>query len=69
MIARYGRTPQNWFSYPALRKQAIVHKHAFGADEVLIEDAGSGIQLVQDLRTQGIYPRSIRPEGEKEMRM
>ena len=25
--------------------------------------------MVQDLRTQGIYPRSIKPEGEKEMRM
>jgi predicted phage terminase large subunit-like protein len=55
--------------YPALRRHAIDHKHAFQAEEVLIEDAGSGIQLIQDLRAEGIYVRGIKPEGEKAMRM
>ncbi len=55
--------------YPALRKHAIAHKHAFNAEEVLIEDAGSGVQLTQDLRTECIYPHAVKPEGDKEMRM
>jgi predicted phage terminase large subunit-like protein len=38
-------------------------------DEVLVEEAGSGIQLIQDLREEGIYPKPIKPEGDKEMRM
>jgi hypothetical protein len=36
---------------------------------VLIEDAGSGTQLIQDLRVERIYPRKVKPEGHKEMRM
>ncbi|MCH6552214.1 MAG: phage terminase large subunit [Planctomycetes bacterium] len=55
--------------YPALRKMVIAQRNAFEADEVLVEEAGSGIQLVQDLRSEGIGVRGIKPEGEKEMRM
>jgi predicted phage terminase large subunit-like protein len=55
--------------YPALRKHAIAHKLAFDADEVLIEDAGSGTQLIQDLRNEGLNPRGIKPEGDKVIRM
>ncbi len=31
--------------------------------------AGSGTQLIQDLRNEGLNPRGIKPEGDKEMRM
>ncbi len=55
--------------YPALRKHAIAHKLAFDADEVLIEDAGSGTQLIQDLRNEGLNPRGIKPEGDKVTRI
>ncbi len=41
--------------YPALRKTVFGHRNAFAADEVLVEEAGSGIQLIQDLREEGIY--------------
>ena len=44
-------------------------RNAFEADEVLVEEAGSGIQLIQDMREEGIYPRPIKLEGDKEMRM
>ena len=55
--------------YPALRKLVIAQRNAFEADEALVEEAGSGIQLVQDLRSEGIGVRGIKPEGDKEMRM
>ncbi len=55
--------------YPALRKMVIAQRNAFEADEVLVEEAGSGIQLIQDLRSEGIGVRGIKPEGDKEMRM
>ncbi len=47
----------------------IAQRNAFEADEVLVEEAGSGIQLIQDLRSEGIGVRGIKPEGDKEMRM
>ncbi len=55
--------------YPALRKMVIAQRNAFEADEVLVEEAGSGIELIQVLRSEGIGVRGIQPEGDKEMRM
>ncbi len=55
--------------FPALLKMVIAHRNAFEADEVLVEEAGSGIELIQVLREEGIYPRQIQPQGDKEMRM
>ena len=39
------------------------------ADAVLIEDKGSGTQLIQDLRAEGVVrPIAILPEGDKRTR-
>ena len=47
----------------------MAHRHA--AHSVLIEDKGSGTQLIQDLRYEktGVRPIPIIPEGDKVTRM
>jgi predicted phage terminase large subunit-like protein len=57
--------------YPELRRQAIELAHRFAAKTVLIEDKGSGIQLIQDLRhgKVRIYPIAIVPDVDKVTRM
>ena len=55
--------------YPELRKHVIAQRDSFDANDILIEDKGSGTQLVQDLRHGGIYPKPIKPEGDKIIRM
>ena len=59
--------------FPALRRQIVNHALAHQAQIVLIEKAGPGLQLVQDLRndpTPGFpRPMGIVPEGDKWMRM
>lgn len=58
------------WDYPQLCKQMIQLKKQWGAHTVLIEDKGSGIQLIQDLRYHHrIYPVAIRPEQDKITRM
>ena len=59
--------------FPALRRKIVNLALAYQAGTVLIERAGPGLQLVQDLRndqTRG-FPRPIGivPEGDKWMRM
>ena len=59
--------------FPALRRKIIDHALSWHAQTVLIEKAGPGLQLVQELRndqTRG-FPRPIGivPEGDKWMRM
>ena len=59
--------------FPALRRKVIDHAVSHQAQTVLIEKAGPGLQLVQDLRndpTPG-FPRPIGivPEGDKLVRM
>ena len=59
--------------FPALRRKIVNLALAYQAQTVLIEKAGPGLQLVQDLRndqTRG-FPRPIGivPEGDKWMRM
>jgi len=58
-------------SYPDLRKKIIAHAKAHGVQTVLIEKAGPGLHLVQDLRqTPGIStPIAIQPKGDKVQRM
>lgn len=60
-------------AYPDLRKRAISHALEHRANDILIEDKGSGIQLIQDLqcdRTPGVpYPFSVAPEQDKITRM
>ena len=55
--------------FPALLKMVIAQRNAFEADEVLVEAAGSGNELVPVLRDEGIGVRGIKPQGDKEMRM
>ena len=55
--------------FPALRKQAIELERRYRPNAVLIEDKGSGIQLIQSLRESGdIYPIAITPEADKIVR-
>ena len=59
--------------FPALRRKVIDHAVSRRAQTVLIEKAGPGLQLLQDLRndpTRG-FPRPIGivPEGDKWVRM
>lgn len=56
--------------YPDLRRRILSHAAAHAAKVVLIEDAGSGTHLVQDLRSEGkLRPIPIRPEGDKIVRL
>ena len=56
--------------YPELRRRIVSHAGAYGASTVLIEDAGSGTHLIQDLQREGkLRPIALRPEGDKIVRM
>lgn len=56
--------------YPDLKRQVAELASRFKADNVLIEDKGSGISLIQDLkRDSNVYPIAIEPEGDKITRM
>ena len=55
--------------YPALKKRIIAEKERYGANEVLIEDKGSGTSLIQELRNDFVYAIDIQPEGDKVVRM
>ncbi len=54
--------------YPFLKKRVIDMAHRHTAHSVLIEDKGSGTQLIQDLRHEktGVRPIPITPEADKE---
>ncbi len=55
--------------YPDLRRRIPAHAEAHGASTVLIEDAGSGTHLIQDLQREGkLRPIAVRPEGDKILR-
>lgn len=56
--------------FPDLRREIISRSKMAGADYVLIEDAGAGMHLIQDLNREGHVPLiSIRPVGEKIVRL
>jgi len=59
--------------YPDLRRQVIALATEHRATTILIEDAGPGMNLLQDLRAtmpQGMtYPIGVKPEGSKVDRM
>lgn len=56
-------------AYPELKRRVIETKRRHGADILLIEDAGSGSALIQDLTGEGIRVKAVRPEGDKVFRM
>ena len=57
--------------YPELRRAAKEQYHRYRPRRVLIEDKGSGIQLLQDLRVDGIPTASYSPAPghDKQMRL
>jgi predicted phage terminase large subunit-like protein len=56
--------------YPELKRRVAEQAQRHHADVVLIEDKGSGIQLIQELKREGpIRPIPILPEGDKVTRM
>jgi predicted phage terminase large subunit-like protein len=56
--------------WPDLKRAILEQAALFNADEVLIEDASSGIGLIQDLKNDGFYKvRAVKPKGDKEIRL
>jgi predicted phage terminase large subunit-like protein len=56
--------------YPELRRRILSHAETYRATSVLIEDAGSGTHLIQDLQREGkLRPIGVPPQGEKVVRM
>jgi predicted phage terminase large subunit-like protein len=59
--------------YPELRRMVIaLHRrwrNACDGYSLLIEDKGSGMGLIQELKREQIYAIAIKPEGDKVMRM
>lgn len=58
------------FEFPDLRNQILAQARRMKGSRVLIEDAGSGIGLIQDLkRTGGVRATGIRPDRDKTARL
>jgi predicted phage terminase large subunit-like protein len=55
--------------YPSLKRRIVHEKARWKADTILIEDKGSGISLIQDLKREGVFPIPILPDGDKVVRM
>lgn len=59
--------------YPDLRKMLITLAHRHGPNTIIIEEAGPGIQLLQDLKSDappGVpRPVGVKPKGDKRNRM
>lgn len=55
--------------YPDLKRKIVQTAKHWHVDTVLIEDKGSGTSLIQDLRSDNVYPKGIKPEGDKVVRM
>jgi predicted phage terminase large subunit-like protein len=59
--------------FPALRRRVVeVHRHVSRAVSdyaLLIENKGSGMSLVQDLRRDGVHAIAVDPSGDKVMHM
>ena len=55
--------------YPALKAAVVAQAEKWRARRVLVEDAGAGISLVQELKAKVSGLVAIRPEGDKITRM
>jgi predicted phage terminase large subunit-like protein len=59
--------------YPDLKRKVIAvyrkWRNACSRFELVIENKGSGMSLIQDLKREGIYAIAVDPEGDKAMRM
>ena len=72
-VAAMLRAVRERLEYPELRRKAIaVHRQWHRACDgyaLLIENKGSGMGLIQDLKREHIHAIPITPEGDKTMRM
>lgn len=58
------------FEYPVLRRLVIDHARHWNAHVILVEDAASGAQLLQELiHEAGLNVRAVKPVGDKVMRL
>ena len=56
--------------WPDLKRAIIQQASIFGASKVYIEDASSGIGLIQDLKNDRFYKvEAVKPKGDKPMRL
>jgi predicted phage terminase large subunit-like protein len=56
--------------YPDLKRRILSHATEHKAKTVLIEDAGAGMHLIQELKREGsLRPIAVKPEGDKVVRM
>jgi predicted phage terminase large subunit-like protein len=56
--------------YPDLKRAVVARRDQWKPHRVLIEDQASGTQLIQDLRSEGVYQvTGVTPKGDKVMRM
>ena len=55
--------------YPDLKRAVIEQALLWNATKVLVEDASSGLALLQDLKNDGFYlAEAVKPKGDKVMR-
>ena len=57
------------YAYPELKRVVMQTSGKYPNAKVLIEDAGSGTSLIQDLHANGVRVQPIRPLGDKVVRM
>jgi predicted phage terminase large subunit-like protein len=55
--------------YPTLKSTALTLAESWKAQRVLVEDAGAGTALVQELRGRVSGIIAVKPEGDKQSRM
>jgi predicted phage terminase large subunit-like protein len=55
--------------YPTLKAKVVTHAEDWRADQVLIEEAGTAIALIQELQYCVAGITAIKPERDKEVRM
>jgi predicted phage terminase large subunit-like protein len=55
--------------YPGLKSKVESHAREYKTQRVLVEDAGSGTMLVQELRSSVSGIIAVKPEGDKQSRM
>jgi predicted phage terminase large subunit-like protein len=55
--------------YPSLRARAIAHARAYNPHKILVEDAGVGTALSEELKNAGLSATAVKPERNKQTRM
>jgi predicted phage terminase large subunit-like protein len=57
------------FDFPTLRRKVVEQAKLHKASQVLIEDAGFGAALIQELKTADFSVVAVKPEHDKKIRM